>query len=408
MAVVRHRRGTKGGDVRFAGVLRFCGAMFFVALQVAPPYALGGAKLGAEERAFTLTGAQVLQPDGTLAKGLAVVVSGDRIMRVVSATQVDLPDPRRLSETSVLSPGLVDLCSSIAAYGEPVEVARAVDPGASARSAIDPQHRDLRLALEAGVTCAMVCPSPSNVISGSAVTFRTALLDERLDVLEEDGPLVFALGRPVLRGDRGPTSRGGARNLLRDALEAARRGDGHPRVRSFLDGHKPGLVFCSAEPDVRVALEVFDAFDRTPAVAHSSDAPLGATVDFAKAMAGRNAIAVIGPFDFRTPERLLMTAGILDAADVKVSFRGALPVRSRDSLRVTAAMAVRHGMKTAAARRALTSVAAEVAGTADRVGAIAPGKAADLVIFSGDPLRLDSRVLEVYVRGARVYKAGTR
>jgi imidazolonepropionase-like amidohydrolase len=51
----------------------------------------------------------------------------------------------------------------------------------------------------------------------------------------------------------------------------------------------------------------------------------------------------------------------------------------------------------------MTSQAAEVAGVADRVGAIRPGADADLVVFSDDPLRLDSRVLEVYVDGVRVF-----
>jgi cytosine/adenosine deaminase-related metal-dependent hydrolase len=39
------------------------------------------------------------------------------------------------------------------------------------------------------------------------------------------------------------------------------------------------------------------------------------------------------------------------------------------------------------------------------VGAIEAGHDADLVVFSGDPLRLDSRVMEVYIKGERVYAA---
>jgi imidazolonepropionase-like amidohydrolase len=53
----------------------------------------------------------------------------------------------------------------------------------------------------------------------------------------------------------------------------------------------------------------------------------------------------------------------------------------------------------------MTAVPAKVAGVSERVGTIAPGKDADLVVFSKDPLRLDAKVLEVYVRGVRVYCA---
>ncbi len=62
-------------------------------------------------------------------------------------------------------------------------------------------------------------------------------------------------------------------------------------------------------------------------------------------------------------------------------------------------------MDPAKARQAMTSTAAAVAGVADRVGAIRPGLDADIVVFSDDPLRLDARVLEVYIDGVRVYDA---
>ena len=53
----------------------------------------------------------------------------------------------------------------------------------------------------------------------------------------------------------------------------------------------------------------------------------------------------------------------------------------------------------------MTISPAKVAGVANRIGSIAPGKDADLVLFSRDPVRMDARVLEVYVLGQRVYSA---
>lgn len=359
-------------------------------------------------RAFTLSGARVLLPDGTLADGLAVVVSEDRIQRVTDAREEGLPRVRKLAPTSVVSPGLIDLGSALGSYQQNVESARAVDPAATARTAVDPFHRDLRVALEAGITAAMVCPTPRNVVSGSAVTFSTAPTREakgELDVLRDDGPLVFALRPAVLRRDAAPTSRDGARHLLREALAAARAGGGHARLRSFVEGRIPGLVFCDSSPDLRAAFEVFDEVGRLPHFAHNPDGPLGSARAFAGAVAGRKVLAVIGPFDFTTGEPLLRAGGILDRAGVKVAFRGGLPVASRHALRATAYLAVRHGMDPAAARRALTLHAAEVAGVADRIGAVAARRDADLVVFSADPLRLDARVLEVYVRGVRYFSA---
>jgi imidazolonepropionase-like amidohydrolase len=62
-------------------------------------------------------------------------------------------------------------------------------------------------------------------------------------------------------------------------------------------------------------------------------------------------------------------------------------------------------MQPAAARRAITIAPAQTAGVADSIGSIVPGRDGDLVIFSNDPLRLDAKVLEVYVKGIRVYAA---
>ena len=48
----------------------------------------------------------------------------------------------------------------------------------------------------------------------------------------------------------------------------------------------------------------------------------------------------------------------------------------------------------------VTNNPAEILGIADRVGTLAPGKDADIAVFSGDPLDLMQRVERVYVNGA--------
>ena len=71
----------------------------------------------------------------------------------------------------------------------------------------------------------------------------------------------------------------------------------------------------------------------------------------------------------------------------------------RSALRDQAALAVRHGLPREEALRAVTSRAAALAGAGDRVGTLAPGRDADLVLFDGDPLEPSSRVLLVAVDG---------
>ena len=59
------------------------------------------------------------------------------------------------------------------------------------------------------------------------------------------------------------------------------------------------------------------------------------------------------------------------------------------------------GMPRAAAWSALTSQAGTISGTT--AGSLAPGSAADLVLWSGDPLDLTSRVERVWIDGAAVH-----
>ena len=71
-------------------------------------------------------------------------------------------------------------------------------------------------------------------------------------------------------------------------------------------------------------------------------------------------------------------------------------------LPLCAALAVKGGMNPEAALAAITINAAEIAGIDHRVGSLAPGKDADIVVTSGHPINLLSRVLTVIINGRRL------
>ena len=56
------------------------------------------------------------------------------------------------------------------------------------------------------------------------------------------------------------------------------------------------------------------------------------------------------------------------------------------------------------ALRAITINAAEVIGLADRIGSLAPGKDADLVLFDGHPLETRTHASLVLVNGEIAYE----
>ena len=66
---------------------------------------------------------------------------------------------------------------------------------------------------------------------------------------------------------------------------------------------------------------------------------------------------------------------------------------------------MREGMDREAALRAITVVPARICGIEDRVGSIAVGKDADLVLFDANPLTLAAKPRLVMVNGKVVAKA---
>lgn len=333
-----------------------------------------------------------LRPDGTLAEGLAVVIDDSgRISRVVAVDGAKLPDGttiRTFPPGSVLFPGLHDLFGRAGAPDERSESLRAIDSEARAATAIDPLRDDLDRARAAGVLRATVSPEPQNPVSGRAVTFATGTRPS-LEVLSED-TWVLCVGERALDALRSPTSRGGLRLLLERWLA----GDG-----SFLSAsdRSPPVVFCGDALDVRTTLDLF-ADVRTPILVLGSEAPRSAAL-----LAERGVeLAVVGPYTASTPPAERRGAARLAEAGVDVAFRSAFPGAAATSSLESARRAVRAGLDPAAARRALTVTPARIAGLADRHGTIEPGRVADLVVFSGDPLLPGSSVVAVLQGGREI------
>jgi imidazolonepropionase-like amidohydrolase len=89
---------------------------------------------------------------------------------------------------------------------------------------------------------------------------------------------------------------------------------------------------------------------------------------------------------------------LLRSAGVKVVIAQGDPGGERN-LRFAAGNAVRNGVTWDDALRAVTLWPAEAFGIADGYGTLAPGKVANVVIWSGDPLDFASAAEKVFIRG---------
>ncbi|MHC4324341.1 MAG: amidohydrolase family protein [Planctomycetota bacterium] len=130
-------------------------------------------------------------------------------------------------------------------------------------------------------------------------------------------------------------------------------------------------------------------------------------------IARRKATVILGPVSasFADMPRLeyrnhnIRNAAILSEKGVKL----ALGVSGRDGasskfVALAAAMAAGGGMDRNLALRAVTLTPAEILGVADRIGSLEEGKDADIVILTGHPLDMSSRVEMVLIEGKTVFE----
>lgn len=168
---------------------------------------------------------------------------------------------------------------------------------------------------------------------------------------------------------------------------------------SLLRREFPARAHVNRAQDILAALRLAEEFGFDLVLDHVTEGYL-----VADAIARRGVPCVVGPLPFarRGPELKnisLANPARLAAAGVRLAITTDSPTYPAGYLPVHAGMAVREGLPYEEALRAITISAATILGVADRVGSLEPGKDADLVGFTGDPLQATSRVGLVVVSG---------
>lgn len=105
------------------------------------------------------------------------------------------------------------------------------------------------------------------------------------------------------------------------------------------------------------------------------------------------------PESFESLGSRLDNAARLEKAGVLVGIEGARSFNNVRQARLNAGTAVANGMSYPGALAAVTLNQARIWGFADRAGSIEPGKDADLVVWTGDPLETSSWPTAVFIGG---------
>lgn len=198
--------------------------------------------------------------------------------------------------------------------------------------------------------------------------------------IEEGGP---AIARKRVKKDDGPQP-----PSTDWGLEGA---------RALFEGRAVAVVYADRRDEIGFALDAFAEFQLPVRIGGGAEA-----LDRLDALRAAGSGVVLGPEVRRREDgRDEVPAALLLASGVPVAFQSASAVGAR-FLPDVVKMAVRHGLGADEALRALTAGAADLLGVADRVGRLGPGLDGDLVVHSGPPLDLRSRVLHVFVNGREV------
>jgi len=356
---------------------------------------------GAETRA-TAVGLRVGRlhvGDGTVLENAVVVVQGTKVLSVSAADGGPLPKDTVIIELEgELSPGLVALRDYATMRGENVDATRNVMPTADLAWAFDPDHRDTQALIAAGITTAILAAPGTELVGGLAPA-----VDPGSGAIVKRGALLcVGAGARALAFNRFPTSTSGQY----DELE---------RLFTTSTG-AAGQVFQRAKQrTLPVLLDVTDRADVLRAAAFAkrhglAGALIGAMKwgDVIEAVKDAGLSVVIGPIWVGGEgEEAARQAVRVARAGIRIGFAVDTPENHPALLRASAARCVRAGLEPAAALRALTSDAAAIAGVAGQTGKIAPGLEADLVLWSGPPTELTSRVLRVWSDGQIVHDAAT-
>jgi len=386
--------------------------------------------------AAAIVGGRVVPVTAEPIDGATVLIQDGKIVAV--GTGLDIPPDAAVIDAAGawVLPGFIEAHGHVGVHEEGEgwagsdsnELTEPVTAHVRALDAINPADLGFRDAVSGGVLAVNVNPGSGNPIGGQTAALKCwgRTVDEML--LRAPAGMKSALGENPKRvyGERKqtPSTRLGTAAVIRGALvdaanylsriDAEQRkpeADRKPVDRDLklealgmvLRREIPWRQHCHRADDIATALRLAAEFGYDLVIDHGTEAHLLADI-----LAANNIPVIIGPlFTSRSKvelrNRSLANPGRLAAAGVTIAITTDHPVVPINFLAHQAALSVKHGLDWDTALRALTINPARIVGVEDRLGSIEPGKDADLVIWSGDPLDVLSRVERALIDGVEVY-----
>jgi imidazolonepropionase-like amidohydrolase len=370
---------------------------------------VGGAWLlnGGAEETFLIKGAKIYTSSAKgILKDAALLVEGGKIREVIQGET--LPSlPIEDYSGKCIMPGMVDAHTYLSGFHRLLENTEVITSDLVAYVAFDPFCLEVKNALLSGITTVNFAPRNENLVGGISSVFKLSPEHALLSLLKEKAFLKISFNAEVQSPDRAPTSLMGAEKILSDRMMAVKAKQESRRemifeqqgIRTLLKGDLEPLIAASSIEEINTALDWLEAWNLEGTIVGGEEAHL--LIDPLKEREIPVLFSSILP---SYPEKISRNAALLVDQGIKTAFVSHMPEGEPWGLRFSALLLVHQGVSQEEALKTITINPARILGVDNAVGSLEEGKDADMVILSGEPLDLSSRIVAVYVNGRPVFE----
>jgi imidazolonepropionase-like amidohydrolase len=384
------------------------------------------------------------EPPGVLVRGATIwtqgaqgkledadlVVAGGRI----EAVGRDLRAPRGAMVIDGggrhVTPGLIDAHSHSATAESVNESTRSVTAEVRVADVLNPDDAILYRLLAGGLTAGNVLHGSANAIGGQSavVKWRTGVAPREMLIPDAPAGIKFALGENPKRSNSGeeartryPQTREGVHEVIRQTFLAARdylaawerweregkaAGDAPPRrdlqleaIAEVLQGRRLVHAHSYRQDEILALLLLADELGIRIATFQHVLEGYKVAHEIAARGSGASTFSDWWAYKFEVYDAIPYNGAIMHGDGVVVSFNSDSDELAR-RLNLEAAKAVKYGgVPEVEALDFVTRNPARQLGIDGRVGALEPGKDADFVVWSGDPLSTRSVVDQTWIEG---------
>lgn len=366
--------------------------------------------------------------------GGTILVDNGKI--VAAGRDVSVPADAHVVDAAgaVVTPGLIDAHTHLGVYNQGYpdadqdgnEMMGAITPHVRVVDSIYQHDEAFADAVAGGVTCVQILPGSGNTIGGQGaiVKTRSDIVDRML--VKAPSSMKAAFGENPKGTYQGSAkthfTRMGNAALMREAFvrainyrekrdaalakgEYAERDLACEALLLVLDEGLPLSAHAHRADDIATVVRIAEEFGIAYTIEHCTEGHL-----IKEWLAEKKVRAAVGPTltergKLELRNKSWVTPAALHAAGVHVCLttdHGVVPI---EHLKVCAALACSAGLPYMEALRAVTARGAEHLGIDDRAGSLEPGKDADIVVWSGDPLDARTAAKTVLIDGRIVRSA---